>query len=249
MPLSRLARLKITEIPISASDDIGFDYLLKLSPRRRTITLEVVAGKVIVRAPKGVDRQALASWVAQRRLWVLEKQQEQWQRERQAVAPEYKNGGKLKWQGSEYFLRIVDGGRNAARLNGCHLEVFVGARSCANPQTVRKIVIGWFQEQARELLELRTYHYAEQLGVSVNQVTLRRTKTKWGHCTREGNIQYNWLIAMASREVLDYLVVHEVCHRIYLDHSQNYWALVESLCPDYRRLRRWLKDQGHTLML
>ena len=99
------------------------------------------------------------------------------------------------------------------------------------------------------MLADKTRNRAAELGVTVGDIRLRLTRSKWGHCTRSGIIQYNWLIALAPESVVDYLVIHEVCHRRHLNHSRAYWQLVESLCPDYLRRRQWLKDWGHTLVL
>ena len=251
-----LSRLNIAEIPVEANDLLGFAYVLKLSSKRKTLSLEVTAGSVIVRAPKGVNRSYLADWVLQRRLWVLEKLAEQHHRESQIITPSYRDGSRLKWLGVEYPLRILHGAKSSVSLQDDGvLTVTLGARlasvAVANSDEhhTRNKVFNWYQSRARELLIDKTQYYATELGVSITAITLRQTKTKWGHCTREGKIQYNWLIVLAPEPVVDYLVVHEVCHRVELNHGKRYWKLVESLCPDFQRQRRWLKDWGHTLKL
>jgi len=76
-------------------------------------------------------------------------------------------------------------------------------------------------------------------------VSYRKTKSKWGHCCQDGTIQFNFLAMMAPREVINYLIVHECSHLKYMDHSKRFWAVVESICPDYREHREWLADNGH----
>ena len=78
---------------------------------------------------------------------------------------------------------------------------------------------------------------------------MRFTRSKWGHCTSEGVLQYNWHIVLAPEPVVDYLVAHEVCHLRHLNHSAHFWALVASVCPDYQAQRDWLKANGRCLTL
>ncbi|TQV76018.1 M48 family metallopeptidase [Exilibacterium tricleocarpae] len=244
----RLARLQITEIPVPAKALLGYDYILKLSPRRRSISLEVDAGGITVRAPKGVDQRQLQAWLLQRRDWVLQKQRQLQVRSSQIVAPEYVEGGRFRWLGESYRLVLRSARRTAVDLQGDQLLVTCGSRA-GGEAWLRRVLADWYRDRALALLTEKTHACARRLGVSVAAVTLRLTKTKWGHCTRAGKIQFNWLIVLAPEPVVDYLVVHEVCHRRYLDHSAAYWRLVESLCPDYRRHRQWLREWGHTLIL
>lgn len=244
----RSARLNITEIPVRARASLGYDYILKLSPRRRSISLEVEAGRIIVRAPRGVDRDQLQQWLLQRRGWVVEKQRQLRLRSQQAVAPQYADGGVFKWLGDELRLRLRPGQRSEVRLSGSELQVSCGPRA-GGEAWLRRTVQNWYRQQALPLLADKTRNCAAELGVTVGDIRLRLTRSKWGHCTRSGIIQYNWLIALAPESVVDYLVIHEVCHRRHLNHSRAYWQLVESLCPDYLRRRQWLKDWGHTLVL
>jgi predicted metal-dependent hydrolase len=86
------------------------------------------------------------------------------------------------------------------------------------------------------------------LGVKAGKLAYRNMKSRWGSCSREGNISLNCLLLLAPEEVLTYVIVHELCHRKYMDHSSAFWAAVEEVLPDYRVHRKWLKDQGHALI-
>ena len=100
-----------------------------------------------------------------------------------------------------------------------------------------------------QILSRKTLALAARLGKTVSKITIKATKTKWGHCTSRGAIQYNWQILLAPEPVVDYLVAHEVSHLIHHDHSPAFWARVARICPDYLALRRWLKQQGGQLVL
>ena len=97
-------------------------------------------------------------------------------------------------------------------------------------------------------LAVRVAYYAEKLGVSYGKITLRQQKTRWGSCAANGKLNFNWLLILAPPEVLDYVVVHELCHRMEMNHSQAFWKEVEKILPDYRERQKWLKDNGWRLM-
>jgi predicted metal-dependent hydrolase len=106
---------------------------------------------------------------------------------------------------------------------------------------------GYFKTLARQRLAEASQRYAGELGRPVGRITLRDTRSRWGSCTSEGNLMYSWRLIMAPCEVLDYVAVHEVCHLVELNHSPAYWALVQRLCPQYRVLRGWLRQNGRLL--
>ena len=89
---------------------------------------------------------------------------------------------------------------------------------------------------------------APLVGVSIHRVTIRCQRTRWGSCSAKGNINLNCLLMICPEEVRDYVVVHELCHRREMNHSPRFWAEVERVMPDYRRHRRWLKEEGSALM-
>lgn len=104
------------------------------------------------------------------------------------------------------------------------------------------------RKRARIVIPARVAHFAPAVGVSYGRVALRIQKTRWGSCSAKGNLNFNCLLVLAPPEVLDYVVVHELCHRIEMNHSPRFWAEVERVLPGYRDQRRWLKQHGGELM-
>lgn len=101
---------------------------------------------------------------------------------------------------------------------------------------------------AKETIPPRAAAFAAQLGVSFGRITIRSQKTRWGSCSVQGNLNFNCLLMLAPEAVLDYVIVHELCHRKQMNHSSQFWAEVEQILPDYRDQRRWLKQQGANLL-
>lgn len=104
------------------------------------------------------------------------------------------------------------------------------------------------RQKAGILLGERTALYAERMQVSYKRITIRDQKTRWGSCSAAGNLNFNWRLVLAPREVLDYVVIHELAHRIEMNHSAAFWRIVEAEMPDYRKFRDWLKKNGSFLM-
>lgn len=102
---------------------------------------------------------------------------------------------------------------------------------------------------AKEYIPKRVSHYASLLGVTYGRIRIAEQKTRWGSCSSNGTLSFNWKLMLAPPRVLDYVVVHELCHRIEMNHSARFWALVESILPEYRQYRDWLKNNGSTLVL
>lgn len=102
---------------------------------------------------------------------------------------------------------------------------------------------------AKEYFPKRAAYFLPLTGGSYDRITIRDQKTRWGSCSAKGTLSFNWRLMLAPPAVLDYVVVHELCHLTHMDHSKAFWALVESVCPDYRIHRKWLKEHGQTLIL
>ena len=102
--------------------------------------------------------------------------------------------------------------------------------------------------QARQTIPEHAAHFAPLVGVTYGRITIRNQRTRWGSCSAKGNLNFNCLLMKAPPEVLDYVVVHELCHRLEMNHSPRFWAQVERVLPDYKVSRKWLREHGNELM-
>ena len=103
-------------------------------------------------------------------------------------------------------------------------------------------------DRACQVIPERVRYFAPKVGVDYGMITIRNQKTRWGSCSARGNLNFNCLLMLAPSEVIDYVVVHELCHRKELNHSPRFWAEVARVLPDYKRQERWLKENGKRLM-
>ena len=99
-------------------------------------------------------------------------------------------------------------------------------------------------EEALRVIPVKVKHYAEILGVTYGNITIRNRKTLWGSCSSKGNLNFNCMLMKTPEHIQDYVVVHELCHRREMNHSKRFWELVATVIPDYKQCRKWLKEEG-----
>lgn len=120
-----------------------------------------------------------------------------------------------------------------------------------NAEEVQKLTMDEVRQLADRALNVipeKVRYYAKIMGVSYGRITIRNQKSRWGSCSGKGNLNFNCLLMLAPDEVLDYVVVHELCHRIEMNHSKAFWNQVENVMPDYKEKRQWLKVHGSEII-
>ena len=156
--------------------------------------------------------------------------------------------------------------RAPLRCSRLEIERFIGSKSDWIRRTRARVLARREQEQAVPVSPLtdeqlrtlkkraaavfaeRTAHYAQLAGVTYGSITVRSQKTRWGSCSAAGNLNFNCLLLLAPPEVLDYVVVHELCHRKQMNHSSLFWSEVARILPDYKKQKKWLRENGRQLM-
>ena len=121
----------------------------------------------------------------------------------------------------------------------------------AKEEPVQKLSLEDLQklaDQALNVIPEKVRYYAEKIGVDYGRITIRNQKTRWGSCSTKGNLNFNCLLMLAPEEVQNYVVIHELCHRKEMNHSSDFWAEVEAIMPDYKKYRKWLKENEEGIM-
>lgn len=134
-----------------------------------------------------------------------------------------------------------------------HLELMrIQAEEKEKQPKVQKMTreeIRLLAKEAFKVIPERVSYYAPLVGVTYGRITIRNQKTRWGSCSSKGNLNFNCLLMKAPPEVMDYVIVHELCHRKEMNHSKSFWNEVERVLPDYKKSRQWLKENGGAMIL
>lgn len=218
----------------------GFSARLIRSARRKTLGIVVRRGSVQVRAPQHLALKDIMAFVEHKTPWV----QGVIERHRQLPVPRertFNDGEPLAYLGRPLTLQLLTGSSNQIRVVDAHLHM--ARRTPGTSATRRKQLADWYRQEAEVYFTERCAYFSERLGLAPSAVKVRLYKSRWGSCTTRGAVHFNWLLMMAPPEVLDYVVVHELCHLRHFDHSPAFWALVASVLPDYQTHNLWLKRQ------
>ena len=155
--------------------------------------------------------------------------------------PKFKHGSCWQYRGRTVSLELSLGSDSVV-LDSDRLRVQTKKMSTHD---LRKVLKAWFVGEAETLLTNRTQHFASCLGIEPSQIQLRQYRAMWGQCNSCREIAYDWRIIMAPDPVIDYLVIHELCHLAHFDHSSYFWRLVGSLQPTYTESKAWLRSNAH----
>lgn len=207
------------------------------SRRARRMRLTVGPGRppeVVVPARTG--RRAVDEFLGANRRWLADKLAVS---DRPRVLPE--RCGSVWLAGQPVPVRHEPAGRARAALSDGHLVVS-GAHPDAGAAVER-----WYRREARQRLGRAAEVHAPRLGVRFTALSVRDQRTRWGSCSRNGRLSFSWRLVLAPPFVLDYVVVHELCHVREFNHSRAFWRLVESARPDWRDAAGWLREHGHEL--
>ena len=117
-------------------------------------------------------------------------------------------------------------------------------RSDSNPS---ELVTQWLKNKAKEVIPQKTKQWAEKIGVEFNNIVIKDQQTVWGSCSSKKNLNFSYRVIKMPAAVQDYLIVHELCHLVHMNHSPEYWALVAQFCPDHKIHKRWLNENKDAL--
>ena len=218
-----------------------FSYEVQRS-KRKTLAIYISHRKVVVRCPLRACALELRQFVSANQQWIEKRLLEESLRDKELLRIE--KGGKIFCRARELEIVFKQGRKQRILIS---LDQFIIQGHKLNATKARIQVEDYLIDKASEYLLPRARGLARHLGVDhkIKEIKLRKTKSKWGHCTSAGIIQYNWLIMLAPYSIIDYMITHEVCHLVHMDHSKRFWSLVESICPQYDKYVDWLKQHEH----
>ncbi len=237
--------LSPTELVLS---DISVPLSFRSSPKARRLALRFDAqamGLVLV-LPSSASRAQGVAFALGQEAWIR-RQLSRAQEVRQAFPPlRYQPGDTLLFLGEPLILELdwMNPLRSRKRLRPCRIEG--GCLKVRIPQgsglaEIRKRIHAFYKDKASQIIHERLEELGTFYGSTYRRVSFRDQKTRWGSCSAQGNLNFNWRLAMAPIEIVDYVVAHELCHLRHMNHSKAFWAWVEKAIPDHKEARAWLR--------
>ncbi len=210
--------------------------------KRKTLALIVKPdGSLVVRAPLRSSDKAIREFVGSNAKWIEKKQAEVLAFPR-PIPKHYIPGERFMYLGNAYPLEIVRGQKKPLLL----VESFKLAESAQSK--AKSTFEGWYRMQAKRILTERVNLYASQYGLQYKKVGITSARTRWGSCGVNGSLNFSWHLILAPMEVVDYVVVHELVHTVFHNHSKRFWNKVEAIMPDYKERRKWLRENGQLML-
>ncbi len=215
---------------------------------RRTAALHIVGSDLQVRIPEHLGDERVAAILKQKRPWIRGKVAEL-----KRVPPhrsrELVSGESFPYLGRHYRLKVQDGHHVGVCLSGGYLRATIRPTEQGEQREARiqQYLQSWYRSRALERLQEKSARYAKQIGVSPAGVSVRNFRSRWGSCNKRGQVIFNWNIIKAPHRIVDYVVIHELCHLIHPNHSKEFWKLVGLNDSSFTRHRHWLKEWGAAL--
>jgi len=219
--------------------------------RRLTLRLHAEDGTFELVVPKFVMKFEINRFLKIHIPWI----EKQWSTIEKQISkrpkPKYETGDIFYYYGEQVSLQVrpTEKKRPSIRVRGDKMiiNLYYKISESDGKKLIKKTIEQFYKKKAEEVIHDRLQHFNEYYGFKYNRVTLRKQKSRWGSCSDRKNLNFNWKLIMAPIEIIDYVVVHEMCHLKQMNHSSKFWNLVAEKMPDYKELRKWLKDNRYLL--
>lgn len=228
-------------------DGNGFIAEVIRTNRRKSADIRVEEGAVSIVVPTNTSGEKIDQLLVAKRQWIKEKIA--LQRElNPASTKQYVSGEAFPYLGRNYRLKVETGNFAPVKLLNGRLVVTLPNGS-EQPHMIRNALVRWYKRQAEQKLTEKVERFAPMVGVEPAGVGIRTFKSRWGSCTAKGKLEFNWLIMMAPNRMVDYVVIHELCHLIRHDHSPEFWREMARVMPEYAQCREWLRENAERLVV
>ncbi|MDD2582026.1 MAG: SprT family zinc-dependent metalloprotease [Desulfuromonadaceae bacterium] len=211
---------------------------------RRTYVRKKVLYLLLCTTSTSIEK--IDQFLLSKRLWINEKMTLQ-----RDMAPasnkQFVSGEAYPYLGRDYRLKVEHGPFAPVKLLQGRLVVQM-PESGQQPCMIGNSIVRWYKRQAEQKIREKIKRYAPIVGVEPAGVNIKTFKSRWGSCTAKGELEFNWLIMLAPNRMVDYVVIHKLCHLIHHDHSSEFWWEVGRVMPDYQVCREWLLENSEGLL-
>ncbi|MGQ0555032.1 MAG: M48 family metallopeptidase [Nitrospiraceae bacterium] len=231
----------------SRISDISYEII-----RSRRATADIVVerdGRVVVRVPDTVPNERIEDLVAAKRFWIYKTLAEWRDLNATRVLREYRNGEGFLYLGRSYRLTLAGHQDEPLMLKGGRFCLRRDLVDHGEVKAAKRAFRDYFIARGRERILERVRYYAPKVGTRPGDIDVRELGHRWASCSSSGKLAFHWKCMMAPPSIIDYIVVHELCHLRHLNHTDSFWNEVDKVLPNYRERKEWLKKNGAAMDL
>ena len=220
-----------------------------LRSKRKTSVLYIVGDELQIRVPNRVRDRKIVEILETKERWIRNKVI-QLQNQRITNKREFISGESFSLFGRNLYLKVLEGGKVGTQLIDDYLITTVRTSEIGDlrKSRIKTYLERWYIQEAYQKLEEKVMRYSKIIRVSPREIKVRNYKTRWGSCDNKGRLTFNFHLIKAPHEIVDYVVIHELCHMIQPNHSKFFWNEVARFDPSFKNHKKWLKLNGADLM-
>ena len=220
-----------------------------LRSKRKTSVLYIVGDELQIRVPNRVRDRKIVEILETKERWIRNKVI-QLQNQRITNKREFISGESFSLFGRNLYLKVLEGGKVGTQLIDDYLITTVRTSEIGDLRKARikTYLEKWYIQEAYQKLEEKVMRYSKIIRVFPREIKVRNYKTRWGSCDNKGRLTFNFHLIKAPHEIVDYVVIHELCHMIQPNHSKFFWNEVARFDPSFKNHKKWLKLNGADLM-
>ena len=221
----------------------SLDYQL-IKKSKKTLSLKISENGLVVSAPLFMSEKKINQIVISKIKWIKKKLE--------LIEPQknklfIKNRASFDLLGKEIKITLLDGNIKIEWVDENNLKIFFKDQD--DQKKLKTFFIKWLKEIALDYFSQRAYEISKLYAIPSNSILLSNAKSRWGTCNSKTEVRINWRLIQADPYIIDYVICHEFAHLTHMNHSRNFWNLVEKLCPNYKLAENYLKNKGFNLYL
>jgi predicted metal-dependent hydrolase len=230
------------------------EYDLVSSNRRKTIELVIDFNKgFTVRAPKGMKKEDIIKNLHRKEKWIINNLDKMTEILKYDSIKEFVSGEKFLLRGRRYALKVSKSKKELPSLEfkKSQFKAIVPSQFSETQyeSLLRPLFIKFYKDRAEMIIRGRVNKYLKYFNKEPKKIIIAELNNKWGSCSKNNQMRFNWRIVLAKTSIIDYVVVHELCHMIQKNHSDKYWKELKRILPEYEKQKEWLRENSELLQL
>jgi predicted metal-dependent hydrolase len=216
-------------------------------PRKRSYSLRLdFEGNLIIKTNYSYGERDVQKIVEKHKDWI-EKRVKEFENAVSYSRLNLADGEAISVLGETYFIKIIESKLKRPKISIKENHLMIERNVDALNEEIKSALQKYFISISKDLFIEKVYFYAGKYGFEYNKIAVKTVRSKWGSCSSKKNLNFDWKLIFCPANIMDYVIIHEICHLKEMNHSSRFWDLVAKECPDYKVKRKWLKTEGEKI--